>query len=367
MFSNLKMIFLFSIVLFNCGQVKNDLKSKMPSKATPKDPLASGSETRKGLCGYLHTATLCTNDIEKIKTFYVDGMGMKLEGPIALGEKQKSKQRGLWKLDKGLNYEMYHLYRPTVPSLIQIRLLVFDQKLPNIHQSYHSLELGPFSLGFPNMDQKALDKKLLGLGIESMAPMQEGTIPRADGSEYRYWETIYKGPDYLHCVGIERGDGVPQLAPCDSVSKLGGPGYSAQVIDNSDHFISFLTEVLDLELRADRSWEASPGSALGISEGTPFRFALVYAKGTSQNHFLFLDFKESKMIDPGTAPRIPNNGLGAWTLETKNINQVLLNAKSFGTEIINEPTKYNSPIFGESKIMSMLAPNGFIIEVFEKI
>ncbi len=331
-----------------------------------KDPLASGANDT-GLCGYLHTATLCTNDIEGIKTFYVDGMGMTLDGPIGLTDQQRLMQQKIWDLPEGLDYAFYHLHRKEVPSLIQLRLLVFKKKHPHIHASYDSLELGPFSLGFPNAAQVALDSKLDGLGIQAMAPMQEGAIPRPDGTEYRYWETIYKGPDYVHCVGIERGDGVPQLAPYDPISKLGGPGYSAQVIKNSDHFLSFLLDVLDLELRADRTWEASPGSALGIEEGVPFRFALVYAKGTTQNHFLFLDFRESETIDTGVAPRIPNNGLGAWTLETRDIAQVKTNAEKFGTSIISGPAEYTSPIFGRVNIMTMLAPNGFIIEVFEKL
>jgi len=319
-----------------------------------------------GLCGYLHTATLSTNDLEGIRKFYVDGMGMTLEGPIELQEDQERTQRKLWDIPSDVSYAYYHLYRPSVPTLIQIRLLVFKEEHPTIHKSYKSLELGPFSLGFPNLDQKGLDQKLEGLGVSFMAPLQEGTIPRPDGTEYRYWETIYKGPDYLHCVGIERGDGMPPLAPCDPVTKLGGPGYSAQVIDNSDHFISFLTDVLDLELRADRYWEAAAGSALGIEEGVPFRFALVYAKGSTQNHFLFLDFKESEMIDTGVPPRIPNGGLGAWTLETSDIGQVISNARSFGSRVLSEPMVYDSPIFGECSIASMLAPNGFIIEVFER-
>lgn len=330
-----------------------------------KDPLAS--EAREGgLCGYLHTATICTNNIEGVKSFYVDGMGMTLDGPIDLTDDQKDTQRQIWDIPSGTTYDYYHLHRKEVPTLIQLRLLVFENEHPNIHQSYNSLELGPFSLGFPNANQVALDSKLKGLGIQSMAPMQEGTIPRPDGTEYRYWETIYKGPDYVHCVGIERGDGVPQLAPYDPVTKLGGPGYSAQVVENSDHFLSFLIEVLDLELRADRTWEASPGSALGIEEGVPFRFALVYAKGSTQNHFLFLDFRESETIDTGVPPRIPNNGLGAWTLETKDIDQVKANAEKFGTTIISGPQEYTSPIFGKVSIMTMLAPNGFIIEVFQK-
>jgi len=327
--------------------------------------MASSQEQDNGLCGYLHTATLCTNDLAAVKSFYVDGMLMQLDGPISLTEEQRASQAMMWGISEGTTYDFYHLYRSSVPSLIQIRLLVIKDEVPSIHKSYSSLELGPFSLGFPNMDQLGLDARLDDLGIQAMAPMQIGTIPRPDGTEYRYWETIYKGPDFLHCVGIERGDGEPQLAPCDPTSKMCGPGYSAQVIDHSDHFLSFMTDVLDMELRGDRYWEAAEGSALGVPEGTPFRFMLVYAKGAMQNHFLFLDFQKSEMIDAGIAPRIPNKGLACWTIPTNDINEVYRRAQDFKVEIISAPQEYDSPIFGKCKLFSMLAPNGFLIEIFE--
>ncbi len=330
-----------------------------------KDPLAADNDST-GLSGPLHTVTLSTNDLEEIKKFYVDGMGLTMDGPIKLGTAQSEAQRKLWQLDSKEEYDFYHLYRASVPELIQIRLLHFKEKKKPIHSSYNSMELGPFSLGFPNLDQKALDTKLRKMGIGSMDKMQEGTIPRPDGSTYRYWETIFNGPDYVHSVGIERGDGMPPLSPSDTLTKLGGPGYSAQVITDSDRYLEFMTDVLDLELRADRQWESSPGSALGIEEGIPFRFALVYAKGSSYNHFLFLDFFESEMIDPGVPPRIPHLGLGAWTIETKDIKEVTKRAKEFGSTIIAEDDNYDSPIFGRCEIVTMLAPNGFIIELFQK-
>jgi len=85
------------------------------------------------------------------------------------------------------------------------------------------------------------------------------------------------------------------------------------------------------------------------------------------NHFLFLDFNESEMIDPGVSPRIPNRGLGSWTLETTAIEQIHEKAKTFGAPIVSDPTVYESPIFGKAKVLTMHAPNGFLIEVFQKL
>ncbi len=362
---NIKSLTLITIACLLIITCKKDKKTTINS--TSKDTLAATSSTADALTHQLHTVTLSTMSLDSIVSFYVGGMGMTLNGPITTSDEKKAVQRKLWSIPEGINWKMYHLNRPSVPGLINIRVLVLDTETPLIHKSHNSRELGPFSLGFPNLNQKKLDADLRTKGWTSMEELQEGNIPRTDGTTYRYWETIYKAPDFLHAVGIERGDGVPQLAPVDSLTQLGGPGYSAQVITNSDHELAFYTEVLGLELRSDRHWKSSDGSALGIEAGVPFRFSLVYAKGTTSGHLLFLDYEDGKFIDPNVLPRTPNRGLGMWTFETKDINQIKMNATAFGSEIVCEIEVYESPIYGKGKVITLLAPNGFLIEVFQKI
>ncbi len=329
------------------------------------DPLAPVENTI-GLCGGLHTATIATINLEAYKKFYVEALEMDLVGPIPVSEDQKKQQRKLWDFPSDLDWETYLLHRPGVPGLIQIRLLVLNKETPSIHKSHDSRELGPFSLGFPNAAQDQLDRELRERGFSAMAPIQEGTVERPDGSSYRYIETIYKAPDFLHAVGIERMDGMPQLAPVDPKTKMGGPGYSAMVLKDSDEMLEFLEKVLDLELRADRIWETSPGSALGIEPGVSFRFSLVYAKGNSHNHLLFLDYKDKQFIPLNVAPRIPNRGLGMWTFETKNMDTFRKRTEEYNTHIVQNLTDYEDPVLGKIKVISLLAPNGFLIEVFEK-
>ncbi len=330
------------------------------------DPLGTTEVKSELLCGPLHTATLCTRDMDAIRSFYVDGMEMDIVGPIALSEQQLKTQASLWGIPAGISYDYYHLHRPKVPSLIQLRVLHLHQDTAHIHQSYSSRELGPFSLGFPNKDQKRLHKKLVYMGIEVMADMQEGEIPRTDGSTYRYWETIFKGPDFLHCVGIERGDGMPPLSPVDDSNQMGGPGYSAFVTNKSNEELAFYIDVLGLELRADRYWETSPGSALGIDEGVPYRFSLVYAPGSVQNHLLFLDYQDGIFEDTGIAPRIPHQGLAMWTFHCTDLDQVLTRAAGHQIEVVSGPVSYHDPITGEAAYLSLLTPSGFLVEIFQK-
>lgn len=317
----------------------------------------------QGLCHHLHTATICSVDIDSIKKFYVHGMGMDLEGPVNVSLEQKNAQRKLWGIPDQVDYDYYHIHRTSVPSLIHIRFLHLKTATPHIHKSYSSRELGPFSLGFPNGDIHQMDKRVKENGFGQMADMQEGEVTR-DGKTYPYYETIYKGPDFLHCVGLERGNGMDQVSPIDEITKLGGPGYSAYVTNDSDAELQFYIDVLGLEIRFDWVWEASPGSALGIEEGVPFRFVALYAKGSNQNHLLFLDYKDGKFEEIDVAPRVPHQGLGMWSFQTYDIDKVFNYASDRQVAQIHEPTVINDPIFGKCKSMTMHTPSGFLIEIF---
>ena len=329
---------------------------------TPRisDPLEAKSSPDSALCEQLHTITLCTSSLDSVRLFYEKGMGMTVTGPIKVSKKVKKRQHKLWDIPDDIDWQLYILSRPSVPKLIQIRLLVLNKKTPYIHESYDSRELGSFSIGFPNAMEEKLDVKLLGMGFKSMAPLQAALLQRPDGSKYRYMETIYQAPDFVHCVGIERGDGMTQLSPEDPLTKLGGPGYSAQVISGeSDKNLAFYTDILGLELRSDRQWKSGKGSALGIEEGIPFRFSLVYAKGANFGHCLFLDFKQGQPIPLKVAPKVPNRGLGMWTFPTKNIEKVYQNAVAKGIKIVQTPIPLKTAELGKAKVMTLLAPNGF--------
>jgi len=367
-------ILIFLVLLSACNAKKNAQSTPAPSEALKvestieqkaKDTLAAKTSKEDALTGELHTATITTTTIDSLEHFFVDGMGLTME-KIEVDAETKSLQRKLWDIPQDIDWETYRFHRPEVAGLMQLRVLVVNQETPSIHKSWNSRELGPFSLGFPNGDQASLDKHIRSLGFGAMENMQGGQIPRGDGTTYGYLETIFKAPEFLHCVGIERQDGVPQLAPINEETKEGGPGYSAMVLKDSDAFLAFLTDVLGLELRADRHWKSSEGGALGIAAGVPFRFSLVYSQGAAKNHLLFLDYEDGKYIEIDVAPKVPNQGLGMWTFETKDIKQIQDKANEKGITIVHAPLSYHDPILGTRTVMTLLAPNGFLVEIFMK-
>lgn len=317
-----------------------------------------------GLSGYIRAATLCTVDLEGYQHFYGTIMKMNFD-KVDVSDNEKTKQKTFWNIPSHIDFDLYHCYRPTVPSLIQLRIIHLKTPTPQIHKSYSSYELGSFSLGFPTADAKAMDKRMQEYNVKAMAPMQLGDIDNGDGTSRQYIETIYKGPDYLHCVGIERVDQT-QLAPCDPADGFGGPGYSAFVAKDSDAEIAFYTDVLEHTILFDYVWEAAEDGPLGVDAGTPFRFCGIYAPKAKQNHFLLLDFKDGNMVDTGVQSCVPNQGLGMYSFHTSDINKIMKNAKNKGIKVLSEIQEVSDYILGDGKACLLETPNGFYIEIFQK-
>lgn len=345
----------------------------MAQQLPPDDPrwieqdwLAPRSKPEDALTLRLAEITLSTNHLDSIKLFYVQGMGMTLEGPLRVGRKVRRLQRQLWGIPDTLSWQQYRLHRPEIEGEIELRVLVFDKPVPAIHASYDPLELGPLSVGFPNLNQMSLDSHIRQLGFSALARLEASTIARPDGRPYTIYETIFNAPDFTHCVGITRGNGMRQMASVDSTTGHGGPGYSAQVVHRSDEVLAFYTEVLGLELRSDRQWRSSAHSALGIPEGIPFRFAIVYPQGARTGQLLFLDFEDAHEKPSANPPRLPYRGIAMWTFETRDLGEIERRAKAAHTPILHPRVCLRSPTLGVIEVLTLLAPDGFPVEVFQK-
>jgi catechol 2,3-dioxygenase-like lactoylglutathione lyase family enzyme len=200
-------------------------------------------------------------------------------------------------------------------------------------------------------------------------PLSRYQIPRADGTLYGIHETIFKAPDYVHSVAISRGDGMPQLGPVDPATGRGGPVYSAQIIENSDQVLAFYVSNLGLELRSDRQFKSSGSKgALGVPDGTEFRFAIVYAEGAAFGHLLFLDYQGRLGVpSTGIAPRPLNRGLVMWSFPVRDIDEMAQRLANAGVELVAGPAELTSPSLGLHRAITVLDPSGFMVELFEPV
>jgi hypothetical protein len=327
--------------------------------ADSNDALAPKSSAADALVSPLRRIVISSNSLPESLLFYRDAMGMTLAGPLDLASKERRARQQAWDISKNLRWQTYRLYRANVPNAAEIELVVFEQTQPAIHASWSALELGPFSAGFPNMDQKKQDQRVRELGFGALNALESYAVPRPDGSSYSIDETIFNAPDFVHGVGIHRGNGMAQLGDVDS-NGLGGPAYSAQIVADAQAMIDFMTQVLGWELRSDRRWKsAGRQGALNVPDGTEFRFAIMYSKGAVSGHVLLLQYLNREATPSAAAAKVPHRGIGMWVMTTDDLPQVRANAKKYGAplrEIKSSPRP--------SVVVS--APNGFPIWIEQR-
>jgi catechol 2,3-dioxygenase-like lactoylglutathione lyase family enzyme len=361
---------LAAALLFVCAPAAAQEAPPTPSPALAAvDALAPRSSGEGAPIRQLHTVTLCTADIGAVTAFYGKGLGMRVRGPLQLEPRTRAAERRLWGIPGSVDWQLYLLDRPSVPGTIQLRVLVVDESLPRVHGSWDPREPGPFSIGFPGEDAESWDAELRAAGHESLMPLSRYQIPRADSTPYGIHETIFNAPDFVHAVIISRRDGMPQLGPTDAASGRGGPVYSAHIVDNSDRVLAFYVDTLGLELRSDRQFRSSGSKgALGVPDGTEFRFAIVYAPGASFGHLLFLDF-EGRLGLPATGvpPRPPNRGLVMWSFPVSDLAATAARLAAAGVAPVAGPVELVSPSLGRHRALTVLDPNGFLVELFEPI
>ena len=350
-----KIIYILLLLSLGFSQAK---KKNMGGDLTPK------SNSENALVSKLNVATIITTNLEETKLFYEKGWQLQLDGPLKVDSKTKRVQRRLWGIPNDIGWDTYLLSRPSVPTAIKIRLLVLDAPTPHIHSSWDASEVGPFSLGFPNTKHLEIDAKLrkLGFGATSGEASQY-EIQNPDGGSYLVQETIFLGPDFVKAVGIHRGGGKSQLSPVDPASGYGGPGYSAQILEEAQPVLDFYTKVLDMEIRSDREWTTS--GVLGVPAGTRYRFSLVYSKGSTEGHLLFVDPLNHETYASPVSPRPPYRGLAMWSFATKNIKEVIKRARQHNFKIHSGPIRYNEPIIGSHTSMTLIAPNNYMVEVYQ--
>ncbi len=242
---------------------------------------ATRPAAKPGLVGPLHTISLTSSSLELTRYFYEGGLRMTLDGPFPQPASKLHRQRQFWDLPDSIRWQTYRLHRPETPDAIQIRLLLLQHETPPVHQTPEARELGPLLLGFTNRHQARLDDSLRAKGFATLTGGTTRRLASAEGGDYRFYETVFRAPDFTLVAGIEGLDEPAALGPLEAQTGMGGPSYAVHVVDSMARIKDFLTKVLDWEIRAEQSLTVAAGSAWGLPEGTVLNTALAYAKGAT--------------------------------------------------------------------------------------
>jgi hypothetical protein len=326
----------------------------------PADVMAPDEAAAPGITGPLHTVTIITPDWQPLSKLFATGMGLEEVASARVSGVALANQRRLWGIPEPIGWRTQILARPQVPGTIQLRVLVTDDLTSAYRSSWNRQELGPYGMGFPTLDVFSWDAELQGLGYERATPEVEAfQVVAPDGDSYSVNESAFYGPEYLRVIAISRKGGLPQVGVFDEASGRGGPAYATQIVPDIDAMLGLLTEVLDFEVRSDRVWREYP---------IPFRFTLVHARGSTTGHIALVEYA-AKDTQPGTGvpPRPPSRGMVMWSFPVADLDAIAARAAAQDQYPLAGPLTYTSPSLGTHRAMTFVAPNGFLVEVFESI
>jgi catechol 2,3-dioxygenase-like lactoylglutathione lyase family enzyme len=327
--------------------------------ALPNDPMEPIATAAGANAGPLSGALIVTRDLDNLRRIYVDGLGLTLEGPLPASRATTDAQRRLWQMPPGLTWQAWRLTRPATPDAIRVLVLVPDVDTPVMRRSYDREETGPYALGFAMRDVRAVDARITALGFRRTLPaVNEYPLMLRDGTEYPVIEASYEIADATRVVLMQRGGGLRATGSIDAATGLGGPSYSSLIVEDAAAMQRFFTTVLDYEARTNREWTVfSPR----------FRYVTLHAKGARTGNLGLVEYAPAdRKPSTGVAPRPPNRGLAGWSFPVRRLDEVLERADAQRVPRVAGPLVIDDPRFGRVRIATVLAPNGLLVELFER-
>lgn len=315
--------------------------------------------------GPIHTFTIATQSLEESRLFYGTGLGLRIEGPLAVSDSVRAAQRKLWQIPGEIGWQQYLLYREGVDGAARIRLLVLDRPTPSARPSWSPTVRGPYTIGFPNKRQEQLDSEMRRLGFGALNAMERSPFVSDDGRRYEILETVHTGPDFVAAVGVARGDAEPPITPVDDKG-MGGPGYSMMIVDDVDAMVAFMTEVVGYRVKSRRIWKSTgTHGAMNVPDGTEFDFAQLVPPGEPYGFLICIEFRNLPTTQAAVPPRLPARGLVMYSLPVTELDATLERARRAGITEVSGPVELDAPGIGKHRYATLVAPNGAMFELFE--
>jgi catechol 2,3-dioxygenase-like lactoylglutathione lyase family enzyme len=281
----------------------------------------------------------------------------------------QARQRVLWGLDAGTRWKEHLYERPSLPEVPKVRVLVMEPAGPLIRPGMDVLLEGGLSVGFAVRNRAEMEQCLArgeSLGIGTTAGITTIEFRRPDGSPYEALETHFKAPDDVYGLGVGRPEDLPSVGPIEAGQMIGGPAYSAQVVNHADADVAFYRDVLGFEVRRDVDLTSSgPAGGLGLAAGTVMRFLQIYAPGSGTGYLVILDFRDRGIPNP-VSIRPPSRGVAMWTFPTDDLDAVLATSQEHGVETFAGPVALDCAWLGAHRAATVLTPHGFLVELVER-
>lgn len=337
------------------------------STTSRNDPLAASGDAASAKVSGLAMITHVTADRAACQRFYADLMGMTSQPEMVSTSLGRADSAALLGLPPGTGWTEEIYGRPEVPGTPFVRVIGIEGLTPAIRPGMAALRDGSLSVGFALRDMERGVARAAELGFPTTLGIVSLPFKRVDGSTYLAHETHFCAPDEVYGLGVGRPEDLAPVAPIPPSGNAGGPAYSAQVANGGDHVLAFYRDLLGFEIRRDVALpygEAMNGALRGVQPGSVMRFVQMFAPGTDTAYLVFLDFAE-RGLHAVVEPRAPNRGVAAWTFKVRDLQGLLRDAAAAGHRIHCPAREVDSAVFGRGLAASLLAPNGFLVELME--
>ena len=318
--------------------------------------------------GSLLMVTHVTGEPEATRNFYRGMMAMADVSGRAMPAAGRAIQRVLWGLDPGTRWTEQLYERPGLPQVPRVRVLAMEPMGAVIRPGMDVLHEGGLSVGFAVRNRVEMEQCVARgetLGIGTTAGITTIEFRRPDGSPYEALETHFRAPDEVYGLGVGRPEDLPPVGPIEPGQMIGGPAYSAQVVNHADEDVAFYRDVLGFEVRRDVDLTSSgPAGGLGLQAGTVMRFLQLYAAGSETGYLVMLDFRDAGK-PPAATIRPPGRGVAMWTFPTDDLDAVLARCRETGRRVLGGPVTLDSPLLGPHRAATVLTPHGFLVELVE--
>jgi catechol 2,3-dioxygenase-like lactoylglutathione lyase family enzyme len=331
--------------------------------AAAQDPLAPRDNAATALVGPLEQITLIVADIAPTAKLYRDGLAMRMRGPQPL-EPNVAAALGLPDTASG---RVYTFDQPKTPDAAQIRVIELRAPGGLIRAERDARGHGGLSIGFPIGDLARRHAAVVDAGFALSGKLQKFQMPKADGSRYAVGEMLIEAPENLYAIGVWREPSMAPIGAIDAELGLGGPAYSGQTVEYGEAVLWFYTDVLGLEARRDFEFtSAGPDGGLKLPAGTTMRFIQLFSPGSSSGYLVLLDFRAAGQPNP-LLIRAPNRGIVGYAFEVRQWDALMQRIKASATAILHPTSRLDSADLGARRSLTVLSPNGFPIELFERL
>ncbi len=324
------------------------------ARANAADPLSIQGSVSDQIVGPLSAISIRTSDANAYRRFLQGGLGMS-PGPLVTSG--LARRYGL--NDDTMAMRTYLGPNPTQSS-IAIRVIEgASLDTPVLRPGHDALLPGAMSIGFPVKGIEARAKILAAYDFPAVSGVTDITLPRADGTTYKVFESHHRAPDGVLCLCIDRAELKP-VGPIDTASlDIGGPAYSGMIVTDAVAMERLLTGVFGWQKRRDVVLSSSgPNGGLGLPAGQRFIFQQYFAPGTETGYLVIMQHLMNQRPVP-TRLGLSQRGLGMLSFTTRRLRDVMTRATAQNITILARPGR------SEARSVILATPDGVPMEVIQ--